>query len=147
MQRYLAAWGFPLDAQPSAERWTRVMDGNDVVAVIGEKICPDPRDIYITDLYPGPGRKGVLGVYAIVEVLKRLADEGLINGISWVSEAANVAHTKALKRILGVGPVTYFWRYGNGPSRPMPQRSDAGLIFGLSGSLVDGVFERTFAHG
>ena len=153
MQRYLAASGYPLDARSMADRWTRVNEGAAVVAVIGEKTQPDPRDLMLTDLYPGPGRKGIIGVYATVEVLKQLVESGRLNSLSWVSESANVRHNQALRRIFGVEPVAYFWRYGAIPvAGPLPEQplepppdQALGQVFGLSGEALERVFQEVFS--
>lgn len=116
MESYLAAWGFPLESRSMANRWTRVAFSTEVVAVVGEVVQPGTDVLYVVDLYPGTGRYGTLGVYAVVEVVKHLTDTGAIAGISWMSAVENESHTRALKRVLGIKPLMYTWMYGSLPS-------------------------------
>lgn len=124
MERYLATWGFPSGVRSHANRWTRVNYGSEVVAVVGEGIIPGSNVVQILDLYPGVGRHGVLGVYAVVTVLKHLVDAGMIPLVSWMSAVENEAHTRALKRVLGINPIMYVWSYGNLPMPTPPESSD-----------------------
>ena len=139
MERYLAAWGFPLGVRSTADRWFIITDGAEVVAVVGERAHTGTRTVEIADLYPGRGRNGILGVYAIVEVLKHLADGGTIERVFWVSAADNKPHYEALKRILGVEPVAFLWRYGSQVSTEQPDTHSAAAPEPLSSVDADNI--------
>jgi hypothetical protein len=136
MERYLAAWGFPSGSRSTADRWVVVTDGREVVAVVGERAHPGTRTAEITDLYPGRGQNGTLGVYAVVEVLKHLVDGGAIDRIFWVSAAENKPHYRALKRVLGVEPIAFLWRYG-GSTGSAEQTDAQGTVASEPHSDVD----------
>ena len=151
MESYLAAWGHPIESRSMANRWTRVSFGSEVVAVVGEIVQPGIDILYLVDLYPGAGRNGILGVYAVVEVVKNLVDTGAISGISWMSAVQNEAHTRALKQVLGVTPTMYLWTYGAmaaagsaGLSGPSP-KEDA--ILGVGSDTLNRVCRDIFAAG
>jgi|SRR5580704_11219210 hypothetical protein len=153
MERYLTAWGFPLDSGSSADRWTRFAYGDEVIAVAGELVGAVTGSVHIVDLYPGMGRNGILGVYAVVEVLKHLVDRGAIERVTWISAVDNRAHTAALKRILRVEPLTYFWCYGSLPPQAESHSSyqgephespDAEKILGVGSAALDRAFQEVF---
>ncbi|MBV8637783.1 MAG: hypothetical protein JO322_06830 [Candidatus Eremiobacteraeota bacterium] len=153
MRRYLAASSLPLDSESSANRWLRVTDGADVVAIIGQRVHSDVHDLAITDFYPAPGRKGILAMYAVVEVLRWLVDGGFINSASWATAASNVRHNQALKR-LGGEPVAHLWRYGKAPitaTQVSDSAPEAGShmtsdneIFGVSSVTLNRAFAEFF---
>lgn len=158
MERYLAVWGFPGGTHSTADRWSIVTSGREVVAVLGERAQPSTRTVEITDLYPGRGRNGTLGVYAVVEILKHLVDRGAIERIFWVSAAENAPHNRALRRVLGVEPVAFLWSYGGlqvsarqpAPSTTVASESfssaDRDEILSVGSAALNRAFEDVFGH-
>jgi hypothetical protein len=147
MERYLAARGFPLDTRSTADRWARLTDNGEVVAIVGVRAHAGTRFVEITDLYPGPGRNGVLGVYAVMRFVKSLVDSRVIDCATGAVAAANKPHNRAIERVFGVQPEAYLFLYGTWlPAATPATTAGANEIFGLSSVTLDQTFRNVFAR-
>jgi hypothetical protein len=107
VEAYKAKWGLPESAQPTAQRWSGILDKDGyIVAVLGQKEIREDGLLEITDFYPlpGVGRRGVLAAYAVLNVIRTMLAVRVVKSVACTTLAANTTFRKAVERVFGVTP-------------------------------------------